>query len=99
MKNQFTDEWHKRSLQYLEDTTKWVADMRAQGVKAAHPDDGWVDRKANTVQFAYSTFDDGVQVADLIALGHHNKYRIVRVTEITRSLFGPLVYYFKPYDG
>jgi hypothetical protein len=32
------------------DQEAWVAALRAAGVKAAHPDDGWVNRKDNYVQ-------------------------------------------------
>ena len=61
---------------------KWIESLRAEGVKAAHPDDGWVDREADSVHFAYARFDDGVNVGDMIALGCADKWRIVTVTEI-----------------
>lgn len=65
---------------------EWISGLRAAGVKAAHPDDGWVDRDANTVCFVYPQFDDGVNVGNLIALGwptwsgNKSQHRIVRVT-------------------
>lgn len=60
-----------------------IADLRAQGVKAAHPDDGWVDRRRNEVRFVYPAFNDGVQVGDVIALGWPwSGYRLVRVVEV-----------------
>lgn len=64
---------------------EWIAALRDAGVKAAHPDDGWVDRERNTVFFCYPQFDDGVAVGDLIALGWPQwnskkpQHRIVRV--------------------
>lgn len=67
------------------DQNAWIAALRAAGVKAAHPDDGWVDRECNTVFFCYPQFDDGVAVGDLIALGwpqwgsRKPQHRIVRV--------------------
>lgn len=67
------------------DQSAWIAALRAAGVKAAHPDDGWVDRECNTVFFCYPQFDDGVAVGDLIALGWPQwgskkpQHRIVRV--------------------
>jgi hypothetical protein len=57
----------------------WVAELRAQGVKAAHPDDGWVKRDRNTVHLCYPQFDDGLRAGDLLALGRPAEYRIVRV--------------------
>lgn len=65
----------------------WIADLRRRGVKAAHPDDGWVDREANTVHFAYPQFNDGVKVGDKIALGWPDKYRIVTVTNEVTGMF------------
>ena len=58
----------------------WITQLRSDGVKAAHPDDGWVDREKNTIHFAYPQFDDGVKVGDRIALGWPDKWRIVTVT-------------------
>jgi hypothetical protein len=40
--------------------TKWISDLRKSGITAAHPDDGWVDRKNNTVRFVYPQFDKGI---------------------------------------
>jgi hypothetical protein len=71
----------------------WIAALRASGVKAAHPDDGWVDRECNTVFFCYPQFDDGVAVGDLIALGWPQwnskkpQHRIVRVIGSTCGMF------------
>ncbi len=59
----------------------WVAALREQGVKAAHPDDGWVDRDRNEVHLAYPDFNDGLGVGDLLALGWPSgETRIVRIT-------------------
>ena len=72
---------------------EWIAELRAAGVKAAHPDDGWVDRDVDTVYFCYPQFDDGVAVGDLIALGWPKwnskkaQHRIVRVTGRTCGQF------------
>jgi hypothetical protein len=67
-----------RSMQAEE--RQWIADLRARGVKAAHPDDGWVDRAENKVHLCYPDFNDGLAVGDLLALGWPSRYRIVRVT-------------------
>lgn len=72
---------------------EWIAALRDAGVKAAHPDDGWVDRVENTVYFCYPQFDDGVGIGDLIALGWPQwrskkpKHRIVRVIGRTCGQF------------
>lgn len=68
---------------------EWISGLRAAGVKAAHPDDGWVDRRANTVCFVYPQFNDGARVGDLVALGYHfTATRIVRLTGHHQSLLG-----------
>lgn len=75
------------------DQAEWIAALRAAGVKAAHPDDGWVDREHNEVFFCYPQFDDGVKVGDLIALGWPQwsskkpQHRIVRVIGRTVGRF------------
>jgi hypothetical protein len=64
--------------------TEWIEQLRADGVKAARPDDGWVDREADIVTGpdCYPDFNDGVEVGDLIALGDPKKYRLCRITDI-----------------
>ena len=71
--------WNGLAANEAKRTRAWVADLRALGVKAAHPDDGWVNRKADTVQLVYPQFNDGPGVGDLIALGDPERYRLVRV--------------------
>ena len=71
----------------LEDEERlWIAQLRSIGIKAAHPDDGWVKRDRSKyhdfVQFCYPQFDDGVQVGDRIALGWHDRYRVRIVQRI-----------------
>lgn len=75
--------WH--DICDKQETTKrdWIAKLRAKGVKAAHPDDGWVDRENSTVCFCYPQFDDGPQVGDRIALGWPDGHRVVIVTAIS----------------
>jgi hypothetical protein len=60
---------------------QWIAGLREQGVKAAHPDDGWVNRDEHKIHLAYPQFDDGLEVGDLLALGWPWTHtRLVRVT-------------------
>lgn len=63
---------------------EWIAALRADGVKAAHPDDGWVKRDENRVHLCYPQFNDNPAVGDLIALGssYRGQARLVRVTRI-----------------
>lgn len=82
----------------------WCDEMQKQGVKAVHPDDGWVNRERNSVHFCYPDFNLRPGVGDLIALGNREKYRLVRVTRIvpwTLKLPGgdSHDYYFETYNA
>lgn len=63
----------------------WVSTLRGQGVRAAHPDDGWVNREHNTVAFVFPYFNDGLAPGDMVALGTHAGHRIVRLVELLPS--------------
>ena len=80
----FAEGFAQRMREYHEREREWVREMQEAGVKAAHPDDGWVDRARNTVHFCYPQFDFGPTVGDRIVLGGHDKHRIVRVTAVNR---------------
>lgn len=70
---------------------KWVSELRKSGFKAAHPNDGWVDREKKELHFAYPHFNDGAGVGDLVMLGWAtgNKYlRPVRLTGRRESMSG-----------
>lgn len=77
----FLRAYNEVCLKAEEDERKWIADLRATGVKAAHPDDGWVDRIRNHVVLAYPQFNDGLEVGDLLALGYH--YGDTRIVEVS----------------
>lgn len=67
---------------------RWVEALRSAGVKAAHPDDGWVDRKRDRIHLSYPQFDDGAEIGDIIALGsHETSTRLVRVVGIEANPF------------
>lgn len=71
---------------------RWIADLRARGVKAAHPNDGWVHRDENKIHLCYPQFNDGVAVGDLMALGWPRwpeKTRIVRIVGTSNNSFAP----------
>lgn len=78
--------WHQICAAADAAEDKWIADLRIIGIKAAHPDDGWVDRKISNshdfIQLQYPQFDDGLKVGDLIALGHPDRYRVRKVLDI-----------------
>lgn len=76
---------------------EWVAKMRSEGIKAAHPDDGWVNRKEHKFTFCYPQFNDGIEVGCKVALGDQYKHRVVLVTGKEETCFRDLVYWkYKP---
>ncbi|MFW5962178.1 MAG: hypothetical protein ACOCQR_01005 [bacterium] len=80
----------------------WIKMLLKKGVKAAHPDDGWVNRKDDYVNFAYPQFNMGVEEGDLIALGWSSKntgYRIVEVVAIKEPFPGEKCYFFKEIEN
>ena len=73
-------------------TDAWVASLIEQGYAAAHPDDGWVDRRKNQVGLAYPLFRSGkINVGDKIALGNYITWRSVVVRRVieTGMTMGP----------
>ncbi|MBR8182070.1 hypothetical protein KDW54_06615 [Burkholderia ambifaria] len=75
---------------------QWIAGLRARGIKAAHPDDGWVDRRLNSVTLIYTDFNDGVNIDDLVALGsYYGSTRIVRIVDKVQQRFGENRYLFE----
>lgn len=78
----FVHGWNASALKGHEAEQKWIAALRLMGVKLAHPDDGWVDRRHNEISPCYPQFNDGPQVGDLIALGQWHQHRLVRVIKI-----------------
>jgi hypothetical protein len=81
------------------ETQQWINFLISLGVKAAHPDDGWVNREKNSIKFAYPHFNNNPKVGDVICLGwaNHNKNRLVRVIKypITGILSKSREYYFE----
>lgn len=73
----------------------WIATLRSQGVKAAHPDDGWVNRDASKVLLQYPQFNDGLSAGDTLALGWPEEYRLVRVTRRAQGLMGLVYFHFE----
>lgn len=76
---------------YQDKETEWIDKVKLQGYKAAHPNDGWVDRENNKIHLAYPYFNDGIKVGDKMMLGSHTgNERPIEITEITEIC---LVYY------
>ena len=90
------DGYYKIVAQQKLDEQDWISKLRGQGVKACHPNDGWVNRNDNKIHLCYPLFNDGVGVGDKIMLGWVNdkkSERLVEVTEIENSLL--TYYHFK----
>lgn len=62
-----------------EQKRRWIETLRSDGIVAAHPDDGWVDRDKNELHPCYPQFDDGIKIGAIIALGWPEKFRLVRI--------------------
>lgn len=91
--------WRKVCDEQKLSEKQWVAELRAKGFKAAHPNDGWVNRKDNEVSLVYPQFNDGVSIGDLVMLGWPNDKdcRPVRIIGVRKGLisFDPsrIMYY------
>jgi hypothetical protein len=88
--------WNQIVKERKENELKWIEELRAQGVKASHPDDGWVKRDINQVTLCYPEFNDGVSIGDIIALGTYEQCRLVKVIEEREPLLDSQVLMFEP---
>lgn len=76
---------------------EWISQLKGIGIKATHPDDGWVNREQNYVKFCYPYFKYAdLAVGDLAVLGNFEQFRLVRITKIKDSIFlkNSLKYYY-----
>ena len=76
--------WADICSEQVREEEAWIVHLRAHGIKAAHPNDGWVKRDRKEVHFAYPFFNDGCGVGDLVMLGWPDKsaqksLRLVRI--------------------
>lgn len=80
--------------------TFWVDRLVAAGVRAAHPDDGWVDRVNNSLLLVYPQFNLGVGLGDEVVLGWPDKYRLIRIVA-KQQLYISVRYWFDvlPVEG
>lgn len=81
------ESWMRIGREMEAEKKAWIADLRAYGVKAAHPNDGWVDREKHEVFLCYPQFNDGVTVGDTIALGSPGRKTLLVKVIGSRALF------------
>ncbi|QOV08415.1 hypothetical protein Kirov_216 [Bacillus phage Kirov] len=85
----FVHAWNNTIDEYNENERQWIADLESQGVKASHPDDGWVDRQKNIVFLCYPQFNNYPEIGDTIALGSaYSGHRLVKVVEVIPCYYG-----------
>ena len=82
---EFVAFWNKQIDESENKEKTWITWLRNGNIKAAHPDDGWVDREMNTIQLVYPAFNDGIKVGDRIALGDPEEFRVVKVRGIEKE--------------
>lgn len=66
------------------DEAAYISILREQGFKAAHPNDGWANKKPNIIYLRYPIFNDGLNIGDKLMIGnYYNKVKkAVIITEI-----------------
>lgn len=84
---EFVALWHRICDEQASKQREWVQRLRSIGISASHPDDGWVDRRENTVCLVYPHFNDGVSVGSMVALGEPDSFRIVEITASIKNTF------------
>ena len=90
----FYEAYRKVIAQNKRDMDDWIKRLKRDGVKAAHPDDGWVDRENDEVHLEYPNFLRKIEVGDRIALGTPKEYRLVTVTAIRKGRLVGSLYQF-----
>jgi len=64
----FVKQWHEICDEHETKKNTWIKELRAVGFKAAHPNDGWVNREKNEIYFAYPYFNDGADIGDKVMI-------------------------------
>lgn len=71
-----------------EEIQAWINSLRAEGIKAAHPDDGHINLHDREVHFAYSYYNDDVKIGDKVVLGEPDgRQRLVRLIGVRNNPF------------
>ncbi len=76
----------------------WITQLKKDGVKAAIPDDGWVDREKKCLCFTLAYFTGRISKGDVVAIGWPDKYRLVSMTGRTKKRWqwqAPLWWYYE----
>lgn len=92
----FVTLWHTICDEKEEEEKEWIKNLREAGFKAAHPNDGWVDRDAKEICLVYPQFNDGIDIGDAIMLGwpfDKKSCRPVKVIGKKPSFVGGFVYW------
>jgi len=84
----FVARWHEICDEADKAKAQWIADLRARGVRVAHPDDGWVDRDKDRLCLCYPQFNDGMKIGSIVALGNPDKYRLVEIIGYDKGILG-----------
>ncbi len=102
-KSDFVNRWLDICDKSHNRETKWIALLRYWGFKAAHPNDGWIDREDKNIFFSYPQFFDNLQVGDMVMLGwasdEPKKWRPVRVIKKMDWFMSSHKWAFKDIDG
>lgn len=80
------------------DLESWKLVLRWAGFKAAHPNDGWVDREKKEIFLAYPHYNDGAEVGDPVMLGQpwrREDWRPIRLIEKRVTLFNMTMWRFE----
>jgi hypothetical protein len=87
---EFMKSWHEICDRAETRVSVLINQLREMGVKAVHPNDGWVSRENNIpyqVHFCYPDFIDDINVGDKIALkrGYDLRFKadVVELFEVT----------------
>lgn len=92
---EFKAHWDDICTKAEQGEAAWIAELRNKGFKAAHPNDGWVNRKDNEIVLCYPQFNDGLKIGDTMMLGWPGDTERQRPIKIIgeRHTFTKLVYY------
>jgi len=90
---EFQKDWYDVCEREQREQDEWILKLIEDGIKAAHPDDGWNDRDNNEIHFAYPRFIHPLlQIGNLVALGRPEKFHIVKLTS-KKIGFGDMIYW------
>lgn len=91
----FVNLWNNIVQEQNRNNSEWINHLRENGVKAAHPNHGWINREEKHFHSCYPYFNDGIEVGCFVAIGSYDKYKIVQITEIRKALFWDYNYYYQ----